>query len=157
MSTTNPLNNVTVNTGYTVGTTVNTDGTTSNPSDPTSSADGLSQDNFLQLLVAELKYQDPSSPADPTAMMSQEAAFSQLSAIQAMTKQMTSLLNSSQSSQAAGMIGKNISAVNPNGGDPITGVVTGTKLGTDGPTLLIGNTEVALSSVTEVDAPTTNS
>jgi flagellar basal-body rod modification protein FlgD len=153
MTTTNPLNNSTVNTQYAVGTVVNADGTTQSPD--ANGTNTVSQDDFLQLLVAELKNQSPDSPADTSQMMSQEAQFSELNAVMAMSKSITSMLNSQQSAQAASMIGKSITATNPNGGDPITGVVTGTKLGTDGPTLLIGNKEVALDTVEGVDTPTT--
>jgi flagellar basal-body rod modification protein FlgD len=48
-----------------------------------SSASGLggvapTEDTFLQLLVAQLKYQDPTTPADPTQFVSELAQFSQL-------------------------------------------------------------------------------
>jgi flagellar basal-body rod modification protein FlgD len=44
-----------------------------------SSANALaSKDMFLQLLVAQLKYQDPENPADGTQFVTQLAQFSQL-------------------------------------------------------------------------------
>jgi flagellar basal-body rod modification protein FlgD len=52
---------------------------TSTPTPPKSS--GLtapSQQMFLQLLVAQIKNQDPLSPADPTQFTSQLAQFSEL-------------------------------------------------------------------------------
>jgi flagellar basal-body rod modification protein FlgD len=149
----NPLNNSTVPTTFPVGTVLNSDGSTS-----TSNTTGsLDQNDFLNLLVAQLKNQTPDSPADTSAMMQQEAQFSELNAVLSLQTSMTSMLQSSQSSQAAGMIGKSISADNPSGGNPITGVVTGTMLGTDGPTLLIGNLQIPMGSVTEVDAATSSS
>ena len=36
----------------------------------------LDYNNFLQLLVAQLKNQDPTNPSDPTAFVSQLASFS---------------------------------------------------------------------------------
>lgn len=59
--------------------------TSSSSSSSSSSSDSGSQgaidalgnpDTFLQLLVAQLKYQDPSSPADGTAFVTQLATFS---------------------------------------------------------------------------------
>jgi flagellar basal-body rod modification protein FlgD len=38
----------------------------------------VTQQMFLQLLVAQLKNQDPTSPQDPTAFVGQLATFSQL-------------------------------------------------------------------------------
>lgn len=151
---TNILNNVTVETGYAPGSVINTDGSVTSSKNAASTSN-LGQDDFLKLLVAELKYQSPDKPADTSQMMAQEAAFSQLNAITEMAKSINTLINSSQSTQAAAMIGKSIVGTNVLTNAPVTGLVTGTKLGKDGPTLLIGNTEVAFSSVTEVDAPPT--
>lgn len=125
--------------------------TTSTPTPSLTSVHAsLTQDDFLKLLVAELKNQSPDKPADTAAMMSQEAQFSQLSAMQSMEAEQKLLLTSVQSAQAAGLIGQHITAINPAGGNDVSGVVTSVKLGTDGPTLLLGNTEVPLSSVKEV-------
>ena len=45
----------------------------------TSSVDGLANENtFLQLLVAQLKNQDPTNPADSVQFLGQLAQFSQL-------------------------------------------------------------------------------
>ena len=41
----------------------------------TTGSSTLDQDTFLKLLVAQLKYQDPSSPSDPTQFMSETAQF----------------------------------------------------------------------------------
>jgi flagellar basal-body rod modification protein FlgD len=41
--------------------------------------DLANQNVFLQLLVAQLKYQDPDNPADGTAFITQLAEFSELS------------------------------------------------------------------------------
>lgn len=57
-------------------------------SSPTTSL--ADQNIFLQLLVAQLKYQDPSNPADGTQFITQLAQFSELSN----TTQMTSDLDS---------------------------------------------------------------
>ena len=132
-------------------TTTGTSSTATGSTVATSDSDSMSQDDFLKILVAELKNQSPDSPADPTTMMTQEATFSQLNAIQAMAKQQSQLVTAMQSAQAGGMIGQTINAsTTTNGGSPVSGVVTGVKLGTDGPTLELGDTEVSLSAVTEV-------
>ena len=46
---------------------------------------GLDKDAFLQLLVAQMKYQDPLEPTDNTEYISQLATFSQLEEMQNMT------------------------------------------------------------------------
>ncbi|HUO32432.1 MAG TPA: flagellar hook capping FlgD N-terminal domain-containing protein [Bryobacteraceae bacterium] len=44
----------------------------------TSSPDDVSENEFLQLLVAQIQYQDPTNPTDSTAFVTQLAQFSSL-------------------------------------------------------------------------------
>lgn len=48
------------------------------PPQATTKKDLVSQDAFLQLLVAQIKNQDPLNPADGTQFLSQLAQFSEL-------------------------------------------------------------------------------
>jgi flagellar basal-body rod modification protein FlgD len=43
-----------------------------------SSPDNVSENEFLQLLVAQIQYQDPTNPTDSTAFVTQLAQFSSL-------------------------------------------------------------------------------
>jgi flagellar basal-body rod modification protein FlgD len=58
--------------GSTTGTSTGSSGTSTNP------LGTPSESEFLQLLVAQMKYQDPTSPTDPTQFVSELAQFSQL-------------------------------------------------------------------------------
>lgn len=51
----------------------------------TTSSSSLDKDAFLQLLVAQMKYQDPLEPTENTEYISQLATFSQLEEMQNMT------------------------------------------------------------------------
>lgn len=71
------------------------------------------QDRFLNLLVAQLKNQDPLNPMDNAAVTSQLSQISTVSGIEKLNESLATLLNSytdSQSIQAAGLIGKNVLA-----------------------------------------------
>jgi len=46
-----------------------------------SSPDDVTENDFLQLLVAQIQHQDPSSPTDSTTFVTQLATFSQLEQI----------------------------------------------------------------------------
>ena len=61
----------------------------------------LGKDAFLQLLVAQLQHQDPLNPAEDTEFISQLSTFSML-------EQMQNMNSAMQSSQAAGLIGKQV-------------------------------------------------
>lgn len=56
--------------------------------DKASNSSDLDKDAFLQLLVAQMKYQDPLEPTDNTEYISQLATFSQLEETQNLTSSM---------------------------------------------------------------------
>ncbi|SDQ15450.1 flagellar basal-body rod modification protein FlgD [Paraburkholderia fungorum] len=83
----------------------------SSSSSGTSAAD--LQNTFLQLLVAQLKNQDPTSPMDSSQMTSQLAEISTVQGISQLNTSLTSLstqLAAGQSSQAALLIGSSVLA-----------------------------------------------
>ena len=91
--------------------------------DSTSSAkkDGSTLDKqaFLQLLVAQMKYQDPLEPTDNTEYVAQLAQFSSLEAMNNMGETM-------DMQRAAGLIGKVVTASTTNETTGVTTEVTGT-------------------------------
>jgi flagellar basal-body rod modification protein FlgD len=75
------------------------------------SAKALGQSDFIELLVAQIKNQDPTKPLDPSQFMNQLAQFSTVNGIQELKTSFDSLagrLSSEQSLQAAGLVGRNV-------------------------------------------------
>ena len=75
------------------------------------SAASLTQSDFLQLLTAQLKYQSPTSPADPTQMASEFAAISTVDGINALNTKISNLSTSTgaaQMAQASALVGKQV-------------------------------------------------
>ena len=106
----------------------------------------LDKDTFLKLLVAQLKYQDPSNPADSTQFLAQTAQFTQVEKL----GQIADMLQSQQLIGASALVGAQVTYQDANGMTQ-TGIVSKTKLNGDSePTLMVGNTDVQLSKVTEV-------
>ena len=104
------------------------------------------QDTFLKLLVAQLKYQDPTNPSDSTQFLAQTAQFTQVEKL----GQIADMLSAQQLIGASALVGRTVTYQDANGVTH-TGVVTKTKLNGDSePTLVVGNTDVQLSKVTEV-------
>ena len=78
---------------------------------PTKAKDQLGQQDFLKLLTTQLTNQDPTKPLDSSAFLGQIAQFSTVSGIQDLQKSFTALsssLTSSQSLQAAGLVGHGV-------------------------------------------------
>jgi flagellar basal-body rod modification protein FlgD len=75
------------------------------------SNDKLNNDDFLKLMIQELKLQDPTKPMDSTKMLSTQMQMSTISTNQEMIKAMQSMqtaFSQTAISNAAGIIGKNI-------------------------------------------------
>lgn len=71
----------------------------------------LGQNDFIELLVAQVKNQDPSKPMDPSQFMNQLAQFSTVNGIQELKTSFESLsanLSSNQSMQAAALVGREV-------------------------------------------------
>jgi len=109
----------------------------------------LGKDEFLQLLVAQMRNQDPLNPASDTEMMAQMAQFSLL-------EQMKALNQSFMSAQAFQLIGKTVYAESyqehSGGVMPVYGFVDRVSL-RDGRIMLgVNGAEVPLEDVREVFA-----
>jgi len=85
----------------------------------------INQTDFLQLITAQMKAQNPLQPADPTQFLSQLEQMSQVSSMQSMQSSLSSLQTSLQSTQmanGAAMIGQTVltpvtsAALDSNGG-----------------------------------------
>src|SRR4051794_9742178 len=112
----------------------------------------LDKDAFLKLLVAQLKYQDPSKPVDSSEFMAQTAQFTQVEKLEQMAKDSTASLSLQQGLAASSLVGKKVAWVDTNGASH-SGVVTSATFGgslTAEPTLSVGSTTVPLSQVSNV-------
>ena len=68
-------------------------------SSQSSSPDNVTEDQFLTLLVAQIKYQDPSNPTDSTTFVTQLAQFSSLEQLISIHGDLDSLAAPSATSQ----------------------------------------------------------
>ena len=88
---------------------------TSKTRDGTAPPTTVNYNQFLQLLIAQMKNQDPTNPTDMTQYMSQ---FAQLSAIEQAVQTNTkldTLLSSTALSQAESLIGRTATFTTPDG------------------------------------------
>lgn len=87
--------------------------TSTSKTDETRSTDELGKDQFFEMLVAQLKYQDPLNPMDGANFSAQLAQFTSLEQLSNISKTLDAQsANYSQliNMQAVGMIGKEVDA-----------------------------------------------
>jgi flagellar basal-body rod modification protein FlgD len=118
------------------------------------------KDMFLKLLVAQLKYQDPSKPADSTQFMAQTAQFSALEAMQEVATSSGSMVAAQNKLQASTLIGQTVSYTDSDG-TAKTGVVKSASFtqqsagGTNNePVLNVDGVSVVLSKVSGIGQTT---
>ncbi|MBV9606585.1 MAG: hypothetical protein JO027_15820 [Solirubrobacterales bacterium] len=113
----------------------------------------INQTQFLQMLMAELKNQNPMSPnsSDPMSFVTELAQFTSVEQ-ETNTAESTSTLASGQSNATAiALIGHTVNYTDPTTKASATGVVQAVDFTSSGPTLTInGTTGVSASTVSEV-------
>jgi len=112
-------------------------------------ANEMSKDMFLKLLVAQLKYQDPTKPADGTEFLAQTAQFSMVEKLNELAKSQADMLSAQLMLGASNLVGRTVTYTGADGTEA-TGMVTAAKFTGSSPTLRVGNTDVPLSSVRDV-------
>lgn len=155
-----PISAVTANafgTG-TSGTSSSSESSASGGSSSASSGAGaasqLDRETFLKLLVAQLKYQDPSKPVDASEMISQSA---QLSVVEKLDEISTALTESGVTNRLAvggSIIGKQVTFT---GTDGVRVTETVSAVSFDGTSMVLraGTWDVPLEAVTAISsAPT---
>jgi flagellar basal-body rod modification protein FlgD len=101
------------------------------PTGPTATTQSgfMGKDDFLKVLVAQMKYQDPTSPTDIEGMTQQMTQFSIL-------EQLTNMNKSSERDNAVSMLGKTVTYLDGTGA-PITGLVEHVDVGGATPKLTV--------------------
>lgn len=107
----------------------------------------LGKDDFLTLLVTQLKYQDPSKPLENTEFISQMAEFSALEQMTNMSKGFEALATNLNSSFALSLIGREVEVESDNG--PVTGTVQNVTAGSN-PQLNIGGRYYETATISRI-------
>jgi flagellar basal-body rod modification protein FlgD len=114
-----------------------------------SSSAQLGENDFLKMLIAQLKNQDPTSPTDPTQWTSQLAQFTSLEQMTNVAQSMGRLVDSSSLTQGVDLIGKQLTWTRSDGSTGI-GVVDGLTVSGGVPTLDVNGEAVTLDTITSV-------
>ena len=123
-----------------------TSGVTAQSSTATAAAgppDSLDYNAFLQLLIAQMKNQDPTKPTDPSQFIAQLASFSGVEQAIKTNNKLDTMMTSLALSQADGFIGRNVASADGS----VQGTVAGIRIVSGGAVaILAGGKELPLSA-----------
>ena len=117
--------------------------------------DQMGSDTFLKLLVAEMKYQDPSNPMSSADMMAQTATLTQTQALQTIADQNKQTLALQRSLTAGALVGHQVSYTATDGTTQ-SGVISAVQISSvnNTSTAVIGGKSVDIGRITEVGLAT---
>ena len=107
----------------------------------------ISQDDFIELFLAQLNFQDPLEPMNNREFLAQLAQFSTLEQGRLTNDNLTSLLAMTSSEQSLSILGRNVEVLT-NTGVLFTGRVEEAFYTSSGPTLTI--TSLAGETISEI-------
>jgi flagellar basal-body rod modification protein FlgD len=124
---------------------------TSSASTSVDRPDQMGSDTFLKLLVAEMKYQDPSNPMSSADMMAQTATLTQTQSLQQIATQNSQLISLQRSLNAGVLVGHAV-AYTDTSGTTQYGTVTSVRMDSPDDRLqaVIGGHPVDLGRITQV-------
>jgi len=135
--------------------TVNTIGTTVSLAEAqvkavtATKADDMGADTFLQLMLTQMRNQNPLEPMKDTEMISQMAQLNSVEQLQKMSSSMSSVDHLSQVLSASGMMGKSVT-YDDGTENEVVGLVKSVSIDGNNVYLTIGDVTVSLSSVVNI-------
>jgi flagellar basal-body rod modification protein FlgD len=112
----------------------------------------VGQDQFLQLLIAQLQNQDPLDPVSNDQFLAQLTSLNTLSGVQSLNANFSEMLKLQQLTQGVDLIGKTVTYTPAGGGAGVSGKVASVNV-TDGNVILrVGTSDVRLDQVTTFTA-----
>ena len=111
----------------------------------------VSQDQFLQLMVAQLKSQDPLTPTSNGEFLAQLAQFSTLSGMEKLNTSFSDMLTLQEITQGSSLIGKHVLYKKADG-SAASGIVNGAGINNGALSLLINKDTVQLSQIIGISA-----
>jgi len=120
-----------------VGSAASAGSATASTSSSSSTSTGLDKDAFLKLLVAQLKYQNPMSPTDPSAFMAQSAQFAMVERLEEISTAQSEASTWQKVIAGQSLIGQQVTGSSL--GSDVSGLVTGLSVTTDGAVLELQN------------------
>lgn len=122
-------------------------------------ASALGKDDFLKLLITQLRHQDPTNPVDDKEFIAQMAQFSSLEQMQNLNTNLSDLMLAQQKLTALGqamqMIGKEVELLTGDG-ESLFGTVSGVQFRNGWPEIIVGGKLYDFTEVVAIREGTKN-
>lgn len=112
----------------------------------------LGKDQFLNLLVTQMRYQDPSAPMDSSQIMAQTSSLATVEQLTELTTTQREAFALQMRLSASGFVGQTVSWTDAATKAEMSGTVDSASFAGPVPVLVVGGTEVALDAVSLVKA-----
>ncbi len=112
---------------------------------------GLNQNDFLQLLVAQMQNQDPTNPVSSDQFLQEMASFTEVVDISQLQTLTQSILSNEVATQGLDLLGKQVTAQTTSG-TQVSGTVTELTMVQGQPMLTINGTQLPVSQVVSVQS-----
>ncbi|WP_268243662.1 MULTISPECIES: flagellar hook assembly protein FlgD [Arthrobacter] len=111
---------------------------------------------FMNLLVAQLRNQDPSSPMDTNQMISQTTQLATMEKLTSMDKVAIENFSLQMRMSAAALIGQTVSWLDKDGTTTKSGVAESVSFASGVPVVKVGEMNIPLDQISGVTAPQIN-
>lgn len=107
----------------------------------------LDREAFLNLLVTQLQHQDPLDPMDQTEFITQLAQLQAVQEAIELNRGVQQLIGMQEWTHTLGLLGRHVTALHPETGEPISGVVEGVDLGAGPPGFVVNGLRLRLEDI----------
>ncbi len=129
---------------------VNSSNASSSAVDPSKTGfSGMTSQDFMKLLIAQLQNQDPLQPTDNEQLLAQITSMRELQSNLELETTLKSITVNQQFASAASLLGQTITGTT-NSKEPVTGVVSQVFLKDNSVILGVGDKEIPLANVTTI-------
>lgn len=111
---------------------------------------GITPDDFMQMLITELKNQDPMNPTSSDQIMQQISEIRNIQATSDLTTTLNSVALGQSLATASNLIGRQVEGLAADG-STVSGAVSSVSIKNGSPELNVGNQTLTLANVTSVD------
>ncbi|RKR75562.1 flagellar hook assembly protein FlgD [Frondihabitans australicus] len=110
----------------------------------------MDSDMFMQLMVTQLQNQDPSSPMDTNAMISQTTQLAMMESISNNTTTGNENFSLQMRISAANLVGKQVTYTDSTTGKDVSGTAASVSFAGSVPTVSVGGKDIPLDSISGI-------